>query len=418
MQRFQGLDAYQQLVSNLRARTARIPTKTDSDDYRDGGVFPPFTPKFQIQKGETIFTIGSCFARNIEAVLTSYGFAVPVADYTCLPGELPYAGPHLLNEYNAGTIMQRIEAACGVFHYDDTMGIEEVPGGFIDLFLHIHAAPTTKERLIARRGEIDDLYRKLVAADVVIITMGLVECWFDRLHGCYLNRAPSKKLVQREPGRFEFHYMDLDDVYRRMTRALQALESRGQKRVVLTVSPVPIEATFMPQGAVISNGYAKAVLRACAGMITSASPSVDYYPSYEIVTSFGSAAFKDDNVHVREAVVAQVTHYMVQNYAAWAEGAGDAPLYERFIGLLRSGDVASARDAVLSLLAQDPVAWKTHDALRLYFMAIGAHKAALDSALQAVALGGADHPVLERHVEQLRAVLGSTAPGMQVSDAA
>jgi len=84
--------------------------------------------------------------------------------------------------------------------------------------------------------------------------------------------------------------------------------------ILITVSPVPVEATFTTQNAVMANSYAKSVLRIVSENLQSKYSNVDYFPSYEIVTSAGAAAFEDDNVHVKNQVVSKVTKYMVANY--------------------------------------------------------------------------------------------------------
>jgi MFS family permease len=109
-----------------------------------------------------IFTIGSCFARHVEHVLAESGFLVPVAGFTLPPGEFPHAAPHLLNEYNSGTIVQRIESVVGLFDHAPYMGVEETPEGALDLFLHIHTPPVTMARLLDRRAQIAALYRELL----------------------------------------------------------------------------------------------------------------------------------------------------------------------------------------------------------------------------------------------------------------
>jgi hypothetical protein len=53
------------------------------------------------------------------------GFRLPV-------GEFKHSAPHLLNEYNAGTILQRIASLLGTFD-DRTAGIEEADGGFLGM---------------------------------------------------------------------------------------------------------------------------------------------------------------------------------------------------------------------------------------------------------------------------------------------
>ena len=123
-------------------------------------------------------------------MLHGMGFDVPVARFTMREGELDLPAPHLLNEYNAGSIVQRLESVTGAFSYAGDKSVERVPQGELDMFLHLGSSPVTPERLEARRAEIDALYRQVLDADVVVMTLGLVESWFDTLYGCHLNARP------------------------------------------------------------------------------------------------------------------------------------------------------------------------------------------------------------------------------------
>jgi len=220
----------------------------------------------------------------------------------------------LKNADNAGTILQRIESAVGEFSYSDDMGIEETKDGILDMFLHKAAKPVTIDRIIERRQDINSLYKQLLSSDVIILTLGLVECWYDNYFKCYLNKAPNRGLVSQFPDRFEFHRLDVDNVFKRMSRAIDMLNANKIVNILITVSPVPVEATFTTQNAVMANSYAKSVLRIVSENLQSKYSNVDYFPSYEIVTSAGAAAFEDDNVHVKNQVVSKVTKYMVANY--------------------------------------------------------------------------------------------------------
>lgn len=310
---FDGSRAHTQLRTNMINKTARVPNKQDLG-YRDGGIFPRLNPKFTIGPGEKIFTIGSCFARNIENLLLKNGFIVPVANFSANEGEIRFPAPHLLNEYNAGTIFQRISSLDGGFDYGSQAGIEQTQKGFIDLFLHVLSQPVSMQRLMERRKEIDRLYEQLKTSDLVIITLGLVECWYDKKYECYLNKAPSKSLVDAEGARFEFHRLDLEDVYERISNAVDIMLKIGAKKVLITVSPVPVEATFTTDNCVVANSYSKSVLRVCADLVSKKSDSIDYFPSYEIVTSFGTTGFVEDNIHVSGDVINKVTRYMIENY--------------------------------------------------------------------------------------------------------
>lgn len=318
-----GPDAYRQLFRNVRAKTFNMPSKDDPVQYVDGGMFPRIVPNVKLKPNSKLFTIGSCFAREVEAVMLDCDFDVPVARFEIPLDELPFPGPHLLNEYNAGTIAQRLENVAGVFEYGEK-GIEITEKGAIDLFLHVGSSPVTMMRLLQRRQQISMLYRELLRADVVVITLGLIESWYDMIDECYLNRAPSQALVRANPDRFQFHRMDLEDVLSRVSRSIDIVLGMGLKQVILTVSPVPVEATFMPDSCQIANGYSKAVLRVCAELVSKKHDRVTYFPSFEIANSFGTRGFKDDNVHVEPWVVHHIMHYLLANFLEKTESPADS----------------------------------------------------------------------------------------------
>jgi len=305
--------AYENLKNGIFDRTFRVPSKQEPG-YTNGCLLPKVKPKFWLAEKEKIFTIGSCFAREIEGELVSNGFDIPVSRFTIHPGELPYAAPHLLNEYNAGTLLQRLESVFDHFAYQEDMGIEETPEGYIDLFLHIHGAPVTKERLLERRKQIDTLYKEIKSSSALIITLGLVECWYDSALKCYVNKAPSVQLALREPGRYYFHRMDVENVFARLSRAIELINQSGEKKILVTVSPVPLEATFTGNNAIMANSYSKSVLRIVAENLKEKFDNVDYFPSFEIAISGGLTHYAADNIHLQHHLAKMTTDHMLDNY--------------------------------------------------------------------------------------------------------
>src|SRR3546814_20158968 len=59
-------------------------------------------PRFTIRKGATVYTIGSCFARNVERTLVRQGFKVPTSgiaiDTAIYMGNTPFHNT-VLNKY-------------------------------------------------------------------------------------------------------------------------------------------------------------------------------------------------------------------------------------------------------------------------------------------------------------------------------
>jgi len=299
-------------------RTARVNRSLrnfpDCEDprTRDGLLFPGFRPKFPINfSNTTVFTIGSCFARNVEQALRPFGVNLPTADFDAPKSEYPYRGNGLLNEYNPGTMNQRILFALGGKEYPPET-IVQSGDLYIDLLLPPGGA-VMFERAVERRREIASIYRQLASSDLVIITLGLVETWFDHETKLYLNQLPPPALAAKSPKRFEFKRLGVTACMRLLEEAFSALTGAGPK-ILLTVSPVPLRVTFSDQDSVVANEFSKSVLRVVAERLA-ALPTVDYFPSYEIVRSGGLSAYVADQVHVRPEVVEQVIDFMLAAYA-------------------------------------------------------------------------------------------------------
>lgn len=312
--RMPGVEAYAQLMRNLKTKAGRIPTKHDVKRFDGLGFIPKVDPKFSITKGQKIFTIGSCFAREIDSILKDKGYEVPITDFFVPPNEINDLPPaHMLNEYNVGTIAQRLSNAAGGFEYLSSRGVEQTPydDKWFDLFLHVHSLPVELPRLLQRRIEVETLYKQVATSDVIVITLGLIECWYDVKFECFLNKAPSKACVAAEPNRYEFIQMEVEDVVKYLSEAIQLLNDTN---IILTVSPIPSYVTFTDDDIITSTCYAKSVLRVAATQIARQFKNVDYFPSFEIATSHGVAGLHEDNIHLLSSVVSTITDHMISTY--------------------------------------------------------------------------------------------------------
>jgi hypothetical protein len=235
---------------------------------------------------------------------------LPTKTFSAPYEEWPYRTNGLLNEYNAGTISQRILYALSKTEFPESTIVPR-GGGYADLLL-FGGSDVSHQRALARRKEIDDVYRYLQKSDLVIMTLGLVEAWYDEEAHLFINRPPPPAFGVHHANRFTLKRLDVDDCVQLLEPALNALSDRGIK-TILTVSPVPLMTTFTAQDCVVANEFSKSVLRVCAERLTSR-PGVDYFPSYEIVCRSGLAGYEADQVHVRDEVVREVTKYMVAVY--------------------------------------------------------------------------------------------------------
>lgn len=301
--------AIKQAMANKAARA--YPSNSDPRS-RNGTVFPNYKPKFKVKlsSDQTIFTIGSCFARNIEEALFEKDVFFPTRTFSAPKEEWPGRPNGLLNEFTPATIVQRI-----LYALDDKEFPNEtiVKNGelYSDLLL-LGGSDVTYERALERRKQIRDVYKYLCKSDLVILTLGYVEAWFDEETKLFLNRVPPHAFAAKNPHRFVLKRLEVYDCVSMLRSAFERLAKLGIK-TLLTVSPVPLNTTFTFTDCVIANEFSKSVLRASAERFRGW-PLVDYFPSYEIVRSCGMPAYGDDQIHVRDKLVREVTKHMISIY--------------------------------------------------------------------------------------------------------
>ena len=77
--------------------------------------------------------------------------------------------------------------------------------------------------------------------------------------------------------------------------------------IVISLSPVPLRATFRDMNSVVANIASKSMLRAVIDDFVSLhTDRVTYFPAYEVVTVLEGEPFQDDNRHVRPEAVEQI----------------------------------------------------------------------------------------------------------------
>jgi GSCFA family len=305
-----------------RNRQARDYPGDGDARVRGNTLFPVIHPSFQLAFSTwmKVFTIGSCFARNVEEALFLRGVRLPTRSFAVPDGEWPgLRNNGLLNEFNPGSICQRIVFALQNRDYPPET-IVAGAHGFADLSLPGGGSPVTLERALERRRQIADVYRHLASSQLVVITLGFVEAWFDTQTRLYLNQMPTHAAWSSQPDRYQFQRIGVDECVRLLGGALAMLVKAGPK-VVLTLSPVPLQTTFSEDDCQTANQYSKSVLRVVAEQLSKTIPGVDYFPSYEIVVSGGLSSYEPDHVHVRDDLVREITRYMVEQYSVHTPAA-------------------------------------------------------------------------------------------------
>lgn len=271
-----------------------------------------------LEPGQQIFTIGSCFARNVERVLADRGFRIPTLE---LVSQEEWGGnpQGILNNYVPGAIAPQIRWAFGFDKFDIAKHCGEVrPDRFVDLQLSARAfRPMPAGMVIKRRERLSEMYRQLARSRTVILTLGYIEAWYDTRSQLYINASPLKSLVDADPERFKLHVLDYGDVIGSLRDLMTLFDEvcPADYRVILTVSPVPLASTFTSADVAVANTYSKSVLRAAVEELIAERPRADYFPSYEsVVLTDRKLALQDDQVHVSTELVQFNVDRMIRRY--------------------------------------------------------------------------------------------------------
>ena len=168
------------------------------------------------------------------------------------------------------------------------------------------------------RSKLISCYETLADADIVVVTLGYTESWFDQQDNIYVNRSPGANIKTVKRGqRYAFQNMNALQVIDCLESIIQEIEiqTTGKAKIVFTVSPVPLHGTFTDRDVVMANQYSKSTLLSAAVCVADRYAHVDYFPSYEtVINSPRQTAWEEDGIHVRPALVGDIMRLFVQQY--------------------------------------------------------------------------------------------------------
>ena len=158
------------------------------------------------------------------------------------------------------------------------------------------------------------------AADVFIITLGLSEIWYDEVTGGVFWRAVP--LNKYDPSRHKFRVSSVAENKENIDAILNLIHAyRPGATVILTLSPIPLVATFRPVSAISANTVSKAILRAAIDEAYRERPRKGgfyYWPSYELVMDLFAKRWTSDRRHVKTAILDFI---MVLFEKYWCQGS-------------------------------------------------------------------------------------------------
>jgi hypothetical protein len=279
----------------------------------------------RIDRTTHVTAFGSCFAAHITRWLAARNYRVSAADAQAQRTYVVRIGEGLVNSF---VIRQQFEWA----------------------WTERAAAPPRWQAAGAALAEDDAAIQRQTRAlfdrtDVFILTFGLSEVWYDKSSGEVFWRTVPKAAY--DPRRHGFRVSTVEEnrenieaIYRLIRR------HRPEATIILTLSPVPLIATFRETSCITSNAVSKAVLRVAMDEALRhhrGAGHLHYWPSYELVTDVFGSPFKADRRHLPRAVLDFIMNLFERTWCAPEAAAELDPLDEAYLRALAAARILPER---------------------------------------------------------------------------
>jgi GSCFA family len=285
--------------------------RTAVGDVEPANLWPVPVNRFEIDHSDAISTAGSCFAQNVSKYLMNMEGA-NFLHTEVTPPDQPVFSARYGNIYTTAQLLQLIREATGKLHVP-SVAVRRPDDRWVDAF-----RPTTYKEGFVNPGEVAEERRRHLAAvqqmfarcSVFVFTLGLIEGWTTDdglfvfpVHPGICSEDPLATKVRFRRYSYEEVKADLEEFF----RELRAINPRA--RVILTVSPVPLTATFTDEHVLQATVYSKSLLRTVCTAIEEINSNAFYFPSYEIISgSYNNGRYYESNK--RSVTMSGVEHVM------------------------------------------------------------------------------------------------------------
>jgi len=283
---------YRGETCNFIAHKVNLKEEEALDQYVLYGWMPdkPF-----IDKQTSITAFGSCFAMEIRKYLSRKRYNVLGKDKK-LGSYIVTQGAGINNTF---VMRQQFEWAFLNRKFKDAIWFDDEKR---------ENKPLEEIRL--------DTYELFKKTDVFIMTLGLSEIWYNKETNDVFWRAIPKNMFDPKKHGFRIStYQENLDNLKRIYSIIRRFKSNA--KIVFTLSPVPLIATFRPVSCITANCVSKSILRVAVDELVRENKedkNLFYFPSYEIVKEYFTDAYQEDNRHIKKEVVDTIMNKFSEYY--------------------------------------------------------------------------------------------------------
>lgn len=255
-----------------------------------------WTPKYDFGPTDTFTTYGSCFAQHFSRSLLSRGLnwvnTEPAPDIMGADNAFKYGygiySSRTQNIYTPTMLLQWLQMGLDTRLFIDEIWVQNnrcfdpirptvEPNGF----------DSEQEMLNARRTTINSFIESIKQASVFVFTLGLTERWINSKSQMEYSICPGTAAGQYDKSLHQFDNLSFDSLRHALEQVIEMLRNINPSiKILLTVSPVPLVATYQDKHVLVSTIGAKSALRAVTDVVSLGKDYVDYFPSFEIISSF------------------------------------------------------------------------------------------------------------------------------------
>jgi hypothetical protein len=313
-------------------------------------------PNFALTMSSRVMSAGSCFAARIAQFIKTSGVNYLAADDRAATDDsVREETPNQFslrygNIYTVRHLLQLLLRATGVWVTEPPVARDK-NGRYRNLARPAVLSYSSIEALRADdRAHLRNLLTLLGAADVFIFTLGLTEHWVDTAYDLVLPTTPGCGYGEFDPSRHRFRNASLADVADELSQCFGLLQQINPRlKILLTLSPVPLVATYTPTSAIEATFYSKSLLRQAIAQAIAAWPgqNVTYFPSYEIITNphVIGENFEPDMRSISAAGVARVMAQFRQRFLAEAAPAVSVADDDGMTGVLPALSIGAPLEA-------------------------------------------------------------------------
>ncbi len=314
------------------------------------GQIDPVVKSKTISQGEKVATLGSCFAQHLSQHIQSSGLNYYVAE-TVPPGmdaqeaknrNYGVFSARYGNVYTVRQAVQLFDRAFGNFSPVDD--VWEKDGGYVDAFrpqIEPETFSSAAQVKASAAEHLQHVREVFTRCDWLVFTLGLTEGWRSKQDGAVYPIAPGVSSGKFDPKKYEFVNFTAQEVQADLELLVKNLKKvNPTARVLLTISPVPLIATYEKRHVWVSTTFSKAALRVAADAVERQFDNVIYFPSYEIITSptTGGRYYADDLRQVTELGVKHVMRLFSKHFFLKSSETPNELAKLRDLGELKKND--------------------------------------------------------------------------------